>query len=64
MIGPEIPLAIDISAYLAAERHPPCQRIEKYTPAWLEDVIPWQYAEQYRQLQQATSVRSARARDI
>src|SRR5262249_39836876 len=40
------------------------QRIEKYTPAWLEDVIPWQYTEQYAQLQNSTSVPICTGEDI
>ncbi|TGS91414.1 mandelate racemase/muconate lactonizing enzyme family protein, partial [Mesorhizobium sp. M8A.F.Ca.ET.213.01.1.1] len=40
------------------------RRIEKYAPAWLEDVIPWQYTEQYRQLQQATTVPICTGEDI
>ena len=31
--------------HLAAERHPPRQADRKYVPAWLEDVIPWQYTD-------------------
>ncbi|WP_292627807.1 enolase C-terminal domain-like protein, partial [Mesorhizobium sp.] len=37
---------------------------EKYVPAWLEDVIPWQYTEQYRQLQDATTVPICTGEDI
>ena len=33
-------------------------------PAWLEDVIPWQYTEQYRQLQEATTVPICTGEDI
>ena len=51
-------------AHLAAERHSPRRRIEKYVPAWLEDVIPWQYTEQYRQLQEATTVPICTGEDI
>ncbi len=40
------------------------RRIEKYVPAWLEDVIPWQYTEQYRQLQEATTVPICTGEDI
>ncbi len=48
------------------ERHPPGSHgIEKYTPAWLEDVIPWQFMPtSYRQLQEATSVPICTGEDI
>ena len=56
-IGPEIPLAIDHVGHISLQDGIRlARRIEKYTPAWLEDVVPWQYTDQYRQLQQATSV--------
>ena len=34
------------------------------SPAWLEDVIPWQYTDQYRQLQEATTVPICTGEDI
>lgn len=64
-IGMEIPLAIDHLGHIALQDGIRlARRIEKYTPAWLEDVIPWQYTEQYRQLQQATSVPICTGEDI
>ena len=64
-IGPEIPLAIDHLGHISLQDGIRlAQRIEKYTPAWLEDVIPWQHTEQYRQLQQATSVPICTGEDI
>ena len=51
VIGPEIPLAIDHLGHISLQDGIRlARRIEKYTPAWLEDVIPWQYTDQYRQL--------------
>ena len=65
VIGPEIPLAIDHVGHISLQDGIRlARRIEKYTPAWLEDVIPWQYAEQYRQLQEATSVPICTGEDI
>ena len=65
VIGPEIPLAIDHLGHIALQDGIRlARRIEKYTPAWLEDVIPWQYADHYRQLQQATSVPICTGEDI
>ena len=57
VIGYEVPLAIDHVGHISLQSGIRlAQRIEAYAPAWLEDVVPWQYTEQYRQLQQATSV--------
>ena len=51
----EIPLAIDHVGHISLQNGIRlARRIEKYAPAWLEDVIPWQYTDQYRQLQEAT----------
>jgi len=65
VIGPEIPLAIDHLGHISLQDGIRlAQRIEKHTPAWLEDVIPWQHTEQYRQLQQSTSVPICTGEDI
>jgi gluconate/galactonate dehydratase len=65
VIGYEIPLAIDHVGHISLQDGIRlARRIEKYVPAWLEDVIPWQYTEQYRQLQQATSVPICTGEDI
>ena len=65
VIGPEIPLAIDHVGHISLQNGIRlAKRIEKYVPAWLEDVIPWQYTEQYRQLQEATSVPICTGEDI
>ncbi len=65
VIGPEIPLAIDHVGHISLQDGIRlARRIEKYTPAWLEDVIPWQYADGYRRLQDATSVPICTGEDI
>jgi gluconate/galactonate dehydratase len=65
VIGDEIPLAIDHVGHISLQDGIRlARRIEKYAPAWLEDVIPWQYTEQYRQLQQSTSVPICTGEDI
>ena len=65
VIGMEIPLAIDHVGHISLQDGIRlARRIEKYSPAWLEDVIPWQYADQYRQLQQATTVPICTGEDI
>ena len=65
VIGMEIPLAIDHVGHISLQNGIRlAKRIEKYVPAWLEDVIPWQYTDQYRQLQAATSVPICTGEDI
>jgi L-alanine-DL-glutamate epimerase-like enolase superfamily enzyme len=65
VIGYEIPLAIDHVGHISLQNGIRlAKRIEKYVPAWLEDVIPWQYTDQYRQLQEATSVPICTGEDI
>jgi L-alanine-DL-glutamate epimerase-like enolase superfamily enzyme len=64
-IGPEIPLAIDHFGHISLnDGIRLAKRIEKYTPAWLEDVIPWQYTNQYEQLQKSTAVPICTGEDI
>ncbi|TIU24473.1 MAG: mandelate racemase/muconate lactonizing enzyme family protein [Mesorhizobium sp.] len=65
VIGMDIPLAIDHVGHISLQNGIRlARRIEKYVPAWLEDVIPWQYTEQYRQLQDATTVPICTGEDI
>ncbi|WP_214472700.1 mandelate racemase/muconate lactonizing enzyme family protein [Mesorhizobium sp. dw_380] len=65
IIGYEIPLAIDHVGHISLQDGIRlARRIEKYVPAWLEDVIPWQHTEQYRQLQDATTVPICTGEDI
>ncbi|NEI97817.1 mandelate racemase/muconate lactonizing enzyme family protein [Rhizobium ruizarguesonis] len=65
VIGMDIPLAIDHIGHISVQNGIRlARRIEKYVPAWLEDVIPWQYTEQYRQLQDATTVPICTGEDI
>jgi L-alanine-DL-glutamate epimerase-like enolase superfamily enzyme len=65
VIGMEIPLAIDHVGHISLQNGIRlARRIEKYVPAWLEDVIPWQYAEQYAELQKSTTVPICTGEDI
>ncbi|SDA89377.1 mandelate racemase/muconate lactonizing enzyme family protein [Mesorhizobium qingshengii] len=65
VIGYGVPLAIDHVGHISLQDGIRLsRRIEKYVPAWLEDVIPWQYTEQYRQLQDATTVPICTGEDI
>jgi L-alanine-DL-glutamate epimerase-like enolase superfamily enzyme len=64
-IGDEIPVAIDHLGHISLnDGIRLARRIEKYNPAWLEDVIPWQYKSQYERLAKATSVPICTGEDI
>jgi L-alanine-DL-glutamate epimerase-like enolase superfamily enzyme len=65
VIGMDVPLAIDHIGHISLQNGIRlARRIEKYVPAWLEDVIPWQYTDQYRQLQDATTIPICTGEDI
>ena len=65
VIGYEVPLAIDHFGHLCVEDCIRlCRRIEKYNIAWAEDMIPWQYTEQYRRLRESTTVPICTGEDI
>ncbi len=63
MIGYQVPLAADHFGHIALED---CirlgKRLEKYNLAWVEDMVPWQYTDQYVRLSQAINIPSAPAR--
>ena len=65
VIGYEVPLAIDHFGHIGVED---CiklaKRIEKYNLAWLEDMVPWQYTEQYVRLSHATTIPVCTGEDI
>lgn len=64
-IGWEIPLALDHIGHLPAEdiiRF--ARRMEKYSVAWIEDPVPWQYTAQYTRIAQATAVPLCTGEDI
>jgi L-alanine-DL-glutamate epimerase-like enolase superfamily enzyme len=64
-IGYEIPLAVDHVGHIGLED---CirlgQRLEKYNLAWMEDLLPWQYTDQYARLRQAVRVPICTGEDI
>ena len=65
VIGYEIPLAIDHFGHIGVEDCIRlCRRIEKYNIAWAEDMIPWQYTDQYKRLSDATTVPICTGEDI
>jgi L-alanine-DL-glutamate epimerase-like enolase superfamily enzyme len=65
VIGYDIPLAIDHFGHLGVED---CiklaHRIEKYSLAWAEDMIPWQLTDQYVRLRNSTTVPICTGEDI
>jgi L-alanine-DL-glutamate epimerase-like enolase superfamily enzyme len=65
VIGYEIPLAIDHFGHIGVEDCIMlCRRLEKYNIAWAEDMIPWQYTDQYKRLSDATTVPICTGEDI
>lgn len=65
VIGYDIPLAIDHFGHVCVED---CirfaRRIEQYNIAWMEDMIPWQYTNQYVRLANSTCIPIATGEDI
>jgi L-alanine-DL-glutamate epimerase-like enolase superfamily enzyme len=64
-IGYDIPLAIDHVGHIAVDS---CLRLgralEPFTLAWLEDLVPWQLTDQWRQLTEAFTTPTATGEDI
>ncbi len=64
-IGYEIPLAMDHFGHIPLQD---CiklaKRLEKYNPAWLEDMLPWQLTEQYATLSASTTAPICTGEDI
>jgi L-alanine-DL-glutamate epimerase-like enolase superfamily enzyme len=64
-VGPEVPLAVDHLGHLSVENAIRlADRVEKHHPAWLEDMVPWQYTDQYKRLNEATRVPICTGEDI
>lgn len=65
VIGYEVPLAVDHFGHIGVEN---CiklgRRIEKYNLAWMEDMVPWQYTEQYVRLARAVATPICTGEDI
>ncbi len=65
VVGDTVPLAVDHIGHIGLED---CirlaRRLERYTPAWLEDALPWQLTGQYRRLAAATTVPLCTGEDI
>jgi len=65
VIGYQVPLAADHFGHIALED---CirlgKRLEKYNLAWVEDMLPWQYTDQYVRLSQAIQIPVCTGEDI
>ncbi|QGN34593.1 mandelate racemase/muconate lactonizing enzyme family protein [Microlunatus sp. Gsoil 973] len=65
VVGYDIALAADHFGHIALDS---CIRIgralEPYTLAWIEDLIPWQFTDQWRQLTEAVAVPTCTGEDI
>ena len=65
VIGYEVPLAIDHFGHVCVED---CirfaRRMEPYNLAWLEDMVPWMYTDQYIRLKNSTTIPIATGEDI
>jgi L-alanine-DL-glutamate epimerase-like enolase superfamily enzyme len=64
-IGYEIPLAFDHFGHIGlTDCIRIARRLEKYSPAWLEDMLPWQLADQYKRLAESTVAPICTGEDI
>jgi len=65
VIGYEIPLAVDHFGHIGLES---CirlgQALDRFTLAWYEDMIPWQFTEQYVRLSQSVTTPICTGEDI
>ncbi|WP_274653439.1 mandelate racemase/muconate lactonizing enzyme family protein [Paenibacillus humicola] len=65
VIGYEVPLAIDHFGHIGVED---CiklgRRVDKFNLAWMEDMVPWQYTDQYVRLSRAVSTPICTGEDI
>jgi L-alanine-DL-glutamate epimerase-like enolase superfamily enzyme len=65
VVGYEIPLAVDHFGHIGLES---CirlgQALDQFTLAWYEDMIPWQFTDQYVQLSEAVNTPVCTGEDI
>lgn len=65
IIGYEVPLAVDHFGHIGLKS---CIRLgkalDKYTLAWYEDMIPWQFADQWAELTRAVDTPTCTGEDI
>ena len=65
VIGYEVPLAVDHFGHVCVEdgiRF--ARRMEPYNLAWIEDMVPWMYTDQYVRLRQSTTIPICTGEDI
>ncbi len=64
-VGDEVPLAVDHFGHIGLES---CirlgQALDKFTLAWYEDMIPWQFPDQWRRLSEAVTTPTCTGEDI
>lgn len=64
-VGYEVPLAFDHFGHIGlSDCKKIARRLAPYTPAWLEDMLPWQFTGQYRRLSEVTSAPLCTGEDI
>lgn len=64
-IGYEVPLAVDHCGHIGlTDCIRLARRLDKYNLAWLEDLLPWQYTDQYARLARASSTPICTGEDI
>lgn len=64
-VGWEVPVAIDHLGHMGLNSMIRLgQAFEPYNIAWLEDLIPWQYADQWKEISQAINVPTLTGEDI
>ena len=65
VIGYEVPLAVDHFGHIGVEDGIKlAQRIDKYNLAWLEDMVPWQFTDQYVRLARSCTTPICTGEDI
>ncbi len=65
IVGYEIPLSADHFGHFGVnEAIRLSNAVEKYRLAWLEDLIPWQYTDQWRQITEAINTPTLTGEDI
>lgn len=65
VIGYKVPLAIDhFGHFPLLDMIKIARRLEKFNLAWLEDMLPWQLTDQYKELKHATTAPIATGEDM
>lgn len=64
-IGYEIPLGVDHLGHFGVnEAIKVAQRLEEYSLAWLEDLVPWFYPDQWKRITESTTTPTLTGEDI